>query len=128
LLAPTLSVWSVNLDTPICIWRILVIEVASSVRQISIVNPDVVPGSLPITPLSVPFRSFASLYREAVSSETPVYEYQCLYKVAEGVRKHQAQLIGELVERGGRATAIYASGSDSGRARSLPGMAQGIVS
>src|SRR5258708_22133693 len=82
-LAPSLSNWAVHLDVPVQIWRIHLTELRTSNQQISIVNPfDEMPFALASSgTMTVDFRAFAGLYREAVNSNSPVYEYLCLFKV-----------------------------------------------
>jgi hypothetical protein len=41
------------------------------------------------------FRSFAALYREALNSNTPPFQFLCYYKILEGIRARRNRLIEE---------------------------------
>lgn len=86
LLTPTLSNWSAQLDIPLHIWRTHVTAAETGETQISVVNPfpdaTVLVG---IGVMSPEYRAFASLYREALESGSTVYQFLCLYKMAEGM-------------------------------------------
>ena len=105
-LAPSLSNWAVHLDVPVQIWRIHITELTTNNQQISIVNPfDEMPFGLASSgTMTVDFRAFAGLYREAVNSNTPVYEYLCFFKVAEGIRNRRVRLAKEASARGEKLT------------------------
>lgn len=105
-LAPSLSNWAVHLDVPVQIWRIHVTELSTGNQQISIVNPfDEMPFALAASgSMSAHFRAFAGLYREAANSNSPVYEYLCLFKIAEGIRNRRVRLAKEAAERGEKFT------------------------
>jgi hypothetical protein len=101
-LAPSLSNWAVHLDIPVRIWRVHVTELNTNNQQISIVNPfDEMPFALAASgSMTVDFRAFAGLYREAANSNSPVYEYLCLFKIAEGIRNRRVRLAKEANARG----------------------------
>jgi hypothetical protein len=50
------------------------------------------------------FRAFAGLYREAANTNSPVYEFLCLFKVAEGIRNRRQRLAKEAASRGEKFT------------------------
>jgi len=104
--APSLSNWAVHLDVPVQIWRIHLTELSTNNQQISIINPfDEMPFALAASgTMSVEFRAFAGLYREAVNSNSPVYEYLCLFKIAEGIRNRRVRLAKEASARGEQLT------------------------
>ena len=49
-------------------------------------------------------RAFASLYREAVGTNSQAYEFLCLFKIAERITKRRARLAAEAVARGEKPT------------------------
>ncbi|OLC41832.1 MAG: hypothetical protein AUH43_23860 [Acidobacteria bacterium 13_1_40CM_65_14] len=80
-LAPALSDWSAQLDIPLRIWRIHVTAVETGATQISVINPFVEATVLsPTGILSPEYRGFSSLYREALESNSPAYQFLCLFK------------------------------------------------
>jgi hypothetical protein len=100
---PWLSNWSAQLDVPAYIWRVHVTELSSHVQQINIVNPfKAVAWTLAGGALTKEFRPLASLYREAVNSNSPLYEFLCLFKIAEGVRNLRQRRAKEARDRGER--------------------------
>src|SRR6266540_5540149 len=46
------------------------------------------------------FRKYASLYREAMNSNNPNYQFLCYYKIIEGLLKRRDRIIKEAVQRG----------------------------
>ncbi len=92
-LAPSLSSWSAQLDIPLRIWRIHVTAIETGAIQINVVHPF--PETAPLGgsgAMSAEFRGFTSLYREALESNSPVYQYLCLFKIAEGILNRRARL------------------------------------
>jgi hypothetical protein len=84
--APLLSLWSIECNIPMSIYRTDVIEQATSSRCMDVVAPfpDVtVPP--PIGPVGLKFRGYASLYRECLNCNTPAYTFLCLYRILEGL-------------------------------------------
>ncbi len=102
LLAPSLSNWSAHLDIPLYVWRILVTEVASGCAQVTMVNPfDEMPFALGgNASMSAHYRAFVSLYREALESNSRVYQFLCLFKIAEGLRNRRTQLAATAKAKG----------------------------
>ncbi|MDX2038052.1 MAG: SEC-C metal-binding domain-containing protein [Isosphaeraceae bacterium] len=94
-LAPFLSVLSIEHNTPIDIYRIDVLEHATGSRQMDFIAPypehELV--SLPNV-VGDRFRAYASLYREALCSNSPAYSFLCLYRILEALtvdRKNRVQ-------------------------------------
>jgi hypothetical protein len=54
----------------------------------------------PTGTMSKEFRSLAALYREALSSNTPPFQFLCYFKILEGIRKRRRQLIAEAKAAG----------------------------
>jgi hypothetical protein len=50
--------------------------------------------------LSKEFGKYVSLYREALNSSSPNYQFLCYYKIIEGIRKRQERLTAEARKKG----------------------------
>jgi hypothetical protein len=101
-IASSLSNWSAHFDVPFWIWRTLVSELASGSVQITITNPFLnVPFAFRAEgTMTKEYRAFASLYREAVGTNSPAYAFLCFFKIAEGVGKRRQRLANEAIQRG----------------------------
>jgi hypothetical protein len=93
-IAPSLSNWSAHLDIPLHVLQVESTEIRTENRQTSIVTPHMeVPFAVMPTANLIPeFRGYASLYREALSSNSSVYQFLCLFKMIEGMLKRRARL------------------------------------
>lgn len=116
-IAPMLSNWSLQLDTPLFIYQVDLTELASGARRMTF-NPPFQTSPLMLRPdavLGPEFRGYASLYREALSSNSPIYQYLCYFKIIESVRKRRERLGGEARARGEtfmRPPEVFPSNSD----------------
>jgi hypothetical protein len=87
-MASILSSWSLHLDVPLRVFQVICTQEATARTITSVVVP------FPERPLVVRTRSHstrelrahASLYREALNSNSAPYQYLCLYKIIEGIR------------------------------------------
>jgi len=93
LLAPALSSMSVYLDIPMHIYQVDLEELRTGSRRMSLLAPfkEVPMFRLP-GEMDSELRAYASLYREALISNSPNYQFLCFYKIIEGVRKRQERL------------------------------------
>jgi len=93
-LAPSLSNWAVHLDIPLYVVQTESVEVRTQNTQTSIRAPhSEVPLAISPTANLLPeFRGYASLYREALNSNSPVYQFLCLFKMVEAMLKRRARL------------------------------------
>jgi hypothetical protein len=101
-LAPTLSNWSAHLDIPIHVWRIHTKSLETRAEQISVVNPYIemrlaMVAEGAITP---EYRGLIGLYREALESRSPVYQFLCFFKIAEGIRGIRDRVAADARRRG----------------------------
>ena len=96
-LASSLSNIAIQLDMPISVYQSDMIELATGNRFVSIMSPHVErPMEIaPTATMTKEFRSLAALYREALNSNTPAFQFLCYYKVLEGIRKRRDRLIAE---------------------------------
>jgi hypothetical protein len=90
-----LSNLSAHLDVPLIVEIVEVTEVITMTRGISFTAP------FPIVPMAIlgegsvkdpEFEHAIALYREALSSNTPIYRYLCFYKILEMSRKRRERL------------------------------------
>jgi len=93
-LASSLSSWSAQLDVPIDIGRIHITELATTTAQVDWTAPFLdVPFALRSeSALEQEFRGYASLYREAMNSNSPVHRFLCFFKVIEGIRARRKRI------------------------------------
>ncbi len=89
-----LSLTSVNLDIPLEIGHRETKELSTGSISTSFVSPLLVaPIVTNATPISMPeFRSYAALYREALNTNNPVFEFLCLFKIIESLRARRTRL------------------------------------
>jgi len=101
-LASSLSNIAIQLDTPISVYQSDMIEIATGNRFISVMSPHLErPMEIaPTATMSKEFRSLAALYREALNSNTPAFQFLCYFKILEGIRKRRQQLIAEAKTAG----------------------------
>jgi hypothetical protein len=93
-LLPSFSEMSLHLDIPMEIYQRETIELRTSNVQASIVTPQI-PAPMAINPTSTStadFRGVASLYREAMNSNSPVFAFLCLYKIIEMLRARRKKV------------------------------------
>ena len=96
-LASVLSSFSVHLDLPMHIFQTDVIELRTGNIHISTTTayPQFSYEFLRPATINVDFRFYASFYREALNSNTPVYQFICLFKIIEGIQTRQNRLAAE---------------------------------
>lgn len=89
-------------DIPINIYQIDTIELKTHTRKVNFFTPHrempVLKGSF--DNLSEEFSKYASLYQEAMNSNSHYYEFLCYYKIIEGLRERRNRLISEAKARG----------------------------
>ncbi|HEV2176202.1 MAG TPA: methylamine utilization protein MauJ [Terriglobia bacterium] len=93
-LAPTLSNWSVHLDIPVYIFQIEVLELRNSTAQMTFTAPfwDAPFSVMPFQVMTPEFRGFASLYREALNSNSAVYRFLCLFRIIDGIQVRRRRM------------------------------------
>ena len=93
-LASSLSYWSVHLDIPLHVYQMESGELRTGNTQMTLLPPSwEAPFAVaPTAELRKEFRGYASLYREALNSNSPVYRYLCLFKIIEGIQSRRARL------------------------------------
>jgi methylamine utilization protein MauJ len=101
-LAPLLSNWSLQLDVPLVVYQVDLLEIGSGATRMTFMPPfqttPLVCG--PRAALTSDIRGYASLYREALNSNSPVYQFLCYFKIIESVRQRRARLGAEARARG----------------------------
>lgn len=90
---PFVSSLSAQLDVPLWIWRVLIVEEATEARAMSMTSPWPVAtiGDARVSSVSPDFRVLAGLYREALTATSEVYSFLCLYKIAEAIRHRRSR-------------------------------------
>jgi hypothetical protein len=98
-----LSHISLTFDIPIEVANVQVTELATGNQQIHIQTPIVEVSAVNISSLfsSDELAFYASLYREALNSNSPVYQFLCLFKIIEGTQARRSRLDKFVVSRGG---------------------------
>jgi hypothetical protein len=94
-LVPSLSNWSVHLDIPLEVQIMETMEMRTENVGIRIVQPFLeAPFAVEATPppYDSEFAHYASMYREALNSNSSVYRFLCLFKIVEGIRVRRARL------------------------------------
>lgn len=94
-LVPALSNWSVHLDIPLEVQVIETMEMRTQNVGIRVVQPFLeapfsVEGTPP--PHDSEFAHYASMYREALNSNSSVYRFLCFFKIIEGIRVRRLRL------------------------------------
>ncbi len=93
-LAPTLSNWSLQRDIPMHVSQVDSTEVVTGNARTSFVNPYLeTPWAVPgVGAMGEEFRQYASLYREALSSNSSAYQFLCFFKIIEGIQARRGRL------------------------------------
>ncbi len=101
-LAPSLSNWSAHLDIPLYISQIDTVELRNRNIQMRVSSPfwEVPFSVVPQQQLTPEFRGFASLYREALNSNSPVYRFLCLFKIVDGILERRRGVAAEAKAAG----------------------------
>lgn len=97
-LVPALSNWSVHLDIPLEIQTVETMEMRTGNSGIRLVQPFLeAPFAIEGRPPAhdSEFAHYASMYREALNSNSPVYRFLCLFKIIEGIRVRRSRLAKE---------------------------------
>jgi hypothetical protein len=101
-LAPSLSEFSLQLDIPLEIAQVETKDLFTENCHVTFTVP------FPNTPMAVApaskthpdFRGIASLYREALNSNSPVYQFLCLFKIIEALKARRKKLEREAKRTG----------------------------
>ena len=93
-LAPSLSEFSLQLDIPLEISQIETKDLSTESCHLTITVPyfDVPLIVAPQSRTGPDFRGIASLYREALNSNSPVYQFLCLFKIIEALKARRKKL------------------------------------
>ncbi len=102
-LAPSLSNWSIHLDVPLSIYQVDIKEVRTGTVRMTFMPPflETPFAVMPHGQMPADFRGYASMYRESLSSNSPVYQFLCHFKIIESIRVRRARL-GEEARKFGR--------------------------
>jgi hypothetical protein len=92
-LAPVLSRYALLFDIPLHVFQTLTTELATQNFSMSFTLPFRYAPATPFSnyePEKAPSK-FASLYREALNSNSPNYQFLCYYKIVEGIRRIRSE-------------------------------------
>ncbi len=96
-LHPAMSNWSLTLDIPVAVYQIDVKEISTGGTRMTFTPPYPV-ASLALVPsgaLPPELMGYASVYREALLSNSPLYQFLCYFKIIESIRSRRARLAPE---------------------------------
>jgi len=101
-IAPMLGSWSLQLDIPIQIYQVDVLEIGTGVARISMTTPFretllTVPPEEWLRPV---LAMYGSLYREALNSTSTVYRFLCFFKIIESLYRRRDRLTQEAQQKG----------------------------
>jgi hypothetical protein len=93
-LAPSLSEFSLQLDIPLEIAQIETKDLSTESCHVTftVPFPDVPMVVASLSKTQPDFRGVASLYREALNSNSPVYQFLCLFKIVEALKARRKKL------------------------------------
>jgi hypothetical protein len=102
-LTPALSHWALWLDVPIEIYQTDIVELQTGSTRFTAKNAfleasfgaDLFRGQIPPE-----LQSYASVYREALLSNSPIYEFICYYRIVESIHGRRKRLSREAKSRG----------------------------
>ncbi len=99
-----LSNWSVHLDIPFYVVQAETVELRTGAHTALVLTPPAearfaVNSELVIKPASE-FLHYASLYREALNSNSGPYRFLCLFKIIEGIIARRKRLAAEAIKMG----------------------------
>jgi hypothetical protein len=109
-LLPILSSWSIHLDIPIYVVQSDAVELRTGAHSGRVFTAPAesafaVAGEAVIKPGSE-YLHYASLYREALNTNSPPYRFLCLFKIIEGVLTRRTRLATEALKAGQKPRAI----------------------
>jgi hypothetical protein len=102
LMMSVLSNAALELDIPMHVYQIETTEVRTGTILRNLMFPHWVPPTRPkLAPaMEQDFRIYASMYREALNSNSSVYRFLCLFKVIEAIFARRVRLAREARRRG----------------------------
>lgn len=102
MLMPSLSHWSASLDIPLFVECVQVNEIASGQHLVTWTSPffETPFAVMPEANLTPEFRCYLSLYREALVSNSPVYQFLCFFKIIESIIERRDRLTKNAKDRG----------------------------
>lgn len=93
-MTPLLSQFTLQWDVPLTIYQADVKQLSKGTVQITHRNPFLevnVAGQVLIT-AGPEHRTYASVYREGLTNESPIYQFLCFYRIIESIHKRRKRL------------------------------------
>jgi hypothetical protein len=111
-LAPYLSRLSLEYDVPVYIYQTDIVEISSRRYLISTDRSYRNVYLFESTPRPIPKEAegYCGLYREALNSNSPIYQFLCFFKIIEAVKQRRRQLAAELQNHPDKATLLRREG------------------
>jgi hypothetical protein len=96
-LHPAISDWSLTLDIPVAVYQTDVKEASTGGVRMTFMPPYPVAsfGLIPSGELPPELMGYASVYREALLSNSPLYQFLCYFKIIESLRTRRDRLAAE---------------------------------
>ncbi len=96
-LHPAISQWSLTLDIPVAIYQTDVKELSTGATRMTFLPPYPVAsfGIIPSGELPPELMGYASIYREALLSNSHLYQFLCYFKIIESIRARRDRLVAE---------------------------------
>lgn len=112
-IAPCLSAWSLHLDIPVNIESTQISEIATHAATLRVRAPSLgmngpQGGVSPLYSEESEFGHYASLYREALNSNSAFYRFLCFFKIIESILSRRARIDGNRKRAGERVTRVPA--------------------
>lgn len=108
LMAPSISWHSTHLDVPLNVYQVDVLDLETDdfviYRAMKPFEPLVVSQGIRIFDIKQESGSYASIYREALNSNSHIYQFLCFYKIIEGVRNRRQRISAEARAAGSSVT------------------------
>jgi hypothetical protein len=105
-LAPSLSEFSLQLDIPLEIAQIETKDLFTENCHVTftVPFPNVGMVVVPLSKTQSDFRGVASLYREALTANSPVYQFLCFFKIIEALKARRKRLLRDAKRSGAEYT------------------------
>lgn len=96
LIMPSISWHSTHLDIPLHIYQVDVVNLTTEdfmiYRAAKPFDALVIPKGIRIYDVKKESAAYASVYREALNSNSHIYQFLCFYKIIDGIRKRRKRL------------------------------------
>lgn len=99
LISPSLSWYSTHFDVPLNIYQVDVVDLATGdfmiYRAAKPYDALVIPQGIRVLDIKEEAGAYASIYREALNSNSHIYQFLCFYKILDGISQRRERLAAE---------------------------------